>query len=172
MIRFLKKNSSQSPSSWDLIFLFLALFTRICFGADDSDLPLGKPTPTKTVIPAAAPKLSPSGKYVPDEILIKFKSNVSKKRKKLMLSKIGTAATLYLRKDVFKVKIKNGMTVEEVMKIMGRNAEVEYAEPNYVGEVGMNIHKQLMNKNSTEALADDKKQKDTLTPLPTLTPNQ
>ena len=83
------------------------------------------------------PTLAPNGKesdnYIPGEILIKFKDGTDRQsietiQKKLDLRTINVVPKL----NIYRMKIENGSSVEEVMKRLQEFFEVEYSEPNYM----------------------------------------
>ena len=79
-------------------------------------------------------KLSISdNKYVPDEIIVKFKPGVKDEVISNINSRRG-ASVLYTSPFAgFKrLKISKGKTVSEMVEIYSKNPNVEYAEPNYI----------------------------------------
>jgi hypothetical protein len=83
------------------------------------------------------PKLAPIGKesynYIPGEILIKFKDgtdlqSIKTIQKRLCLRTIKVVPKL----NIYRMKIENGSSVQEVMKRLEGFLEVEYSEPNYM----------------------------------------
>ena len=100
--------------------LSLALFLAFLF-ASFSQIMGAQPTPQ-------------SQRYVPDEIIVKFRPEVDESQKDLARFRVfGT------RKKAFKVlrnaevvKLGRGITVEEATQIFRNNPDVLYAEPNYI----------------------------------------
>ena len=81
-------------------------------------------------------KLSPIGKeshnYVPGEILIKFKDGTDVQTIKTIQKRLGLRTIKVVPKlNIYRMKIQNGSSVEEVMKRLQGFREVEYSEPNY-----------------------------------------
>ena len=83
------------------------------------------------------PKFAPIGKesynYIPGEILIKFKDgtdlqSIKTIQKRLCLTTIKVVPKL----NIYRMKIENDSSVEEVMKRLQGFLEVEYSEPNYM----------------------------------------
>lgn len=74
----------------------------------------------------------PRSQYAADQVLIKFKSRTTHHQ-------ISSALSFYRVKplrqipeiDVFQVQIPSDLTVEEMLALLKRNPDVEYAEPNY-----------------------------------------
>jgi serine protease len=77
-------------------------------------------------------------KYVPGEIIVKFKPNVSE-QEIAALNAVQGAYTAYTSSTAgFKIlRIPNGSTVDEMVDIYQANASVEYAEANYVASAMM-----------------------------------
>ena len=87
----------------------------------------------ETKHPKSAPKGKESYNYIPGEILIKFKDgtdlqNIKTIQKRLDLTTIKVVPKL----NIYRMKIMNGSSVEEVMKRLQEFLEVEYSEPNYM----------------------------------------
>ena len=81
------------------------------------------------------PEFTPIGekKYIPGEIVIKFKEgtdlhSIKAIQKRLDLTTIKVVPKL----NIYRMKIMNGSSVEEVMKRLQGFLEVEYSEPNYM----------------------------------------
>ena len=71
--------------------------------------------------------------YIPGEILIKFKDgtdlqSIKTIQKRLCLRTIKVVPKL----NIYRMKIENNSSVQEVMKRLERFLEVEYSEPNYM----------------------------------------
>jgi len=74
-----------------------------------------------------------SHKYIPGEILIKFKDGTGMQRIKSIQKIIGLITIRVVPKlNIYHMKIQNGSSVEEVIKRLKGFKEVEYAEPNYI----------------------------------------
>lgn len=75
---------------------------------------------------------SPRAQYAADQVLIKFKSGITHQQ---VLSALSFYRVKPLRQipeiDVFQVQIPSDLTVEEMLSLLKRNPDVEYAEPNY-----------------------------------------
>jgi subtilisin family serine protease len=70
--------------------------------------------------------------YVPGEILVKFRSGVSKSSRNTAHSAHGSELVRrFKRFQIDHVKIPDGESVEEAIAAYGLQADVEYAEPNY-----------------------------------------
>jgi len=83
------------------------------------------------------PKLAPIGKesynYIPGEILIKFKDGTDLQSIKTIQKRLGLRTIKVVPKlNIYRMKIENGSSVEEVMKRLQGFLEVEYSEPNYM----------------------------------------
>ena len=80
-------------------------------------------------------KLNPieSLKYIPGEILIKFKDGTEVENIETIQERLGlTTIKVVSKQKVYLMKIQNGSSVEEVMKRLRNFREVEYSEPNYI----------------------------------------
>jgi len=74
-----------------------------------------------------------SHNYIPGEILIKFKDGTDMESIKDIEEKLGlTTIKVVSKQNIYRMKIQNGSTVEEVMKRLQSFREVEYSEPNYI----------------------------------------
>jgi len=70
--------------------------------------------------------------YVPDEILVKFKTDVRMGAVNNINSKYGTLVKSTLLSGTKRLKVPSGKTVDEMVKVYNSLPEVEYAEPNYI----------------------------------------
>jgi len=82
-------------------------------------------------------KYAPIGKesynYIPGEILIKFKDGTDLQSIKTIQKRLGlTTIKVVPKLNIYRMKIENGSSVEEVMKRLQGFLEVEYSEPNYM----------------------------------------
>jgi thermitase len=84
---------------------------------------------------AAAPVTKKAPKSVPDEILLKFKPEVTKKEKENTRKKYD----LTLKRTIPKIKVEklkvSPKARNKVIAALNKNPNVEYAEPNLIGEV-------------------------------------
>jgi thermitase len=86
------------------------------------------------VVPMApmADAAQPSAKYVPDELVVKFKSDTSTTAKSSLHSQ-ENAKVVSRNSDLgFEVVKLKDQSVQEAMKAYRNNPHVEYAEPNYI----------------------------------------
>lgn len=73
-----------------------------------------------------------SPEYVPGEVLVKFRSNVSRSIARATHRFIGSRSIKrFSRINVEHIKVPDGWTVEETIKMYELDPDVEYAEPNY-----------------------------------------
>lgn len=80
----------------------------------------------------AAPAEAESKNYVADEIIVKFKKGVSQSAMSALHEQKGAQVKETSRYGGYQVvKVKKG-SVEEAVKEYNKNANVEYAEPNYI----------------------------------------
>ena len=82
-------------------------------------------------------ELSPIGiehhNYIPGEILIKFKDGTDVESIRTIQETVGlTTIKVVPKLNIYRMKIKNGSSVEEVIKRLQSFREVEYSEPNYI----------------------------------------
>jgi len=76
--------------------------------------------------------------YVPDEIIVKFKSGTPESVISKINSEYGTFVKYSSSHGKFKkIGIPKGKTVSEMVEIYSRNPNVEYAEPNYIAHALM-----------------------------------
>ena len=74
-----------------------------------------------------------SHKYIPGEILIKFKDGTDVQSIKTIQERLGlTTIKVVPKLNIYHMKIQNGSSVEEIMKRLQSFREVEYSEPNYI----------------------------------------
>ncbi len=84
-----------------------------------------------------APIGKESHKYIPGEILIKFKDGTDVQSIKAIQKRLGLITIKVVPKlNIYRMKIQNGSSVEEVIKCLKGFREVEYSEPNYI----LNFH--------------------------------
>lgn len=70
--------------------------------------------------------------YVPGELLVKFKPEVSKERIPALLEEMGTQVIqVFENLSVYHLHITSGESTEAVIHKFSSLKEVEYAEPNY-----------------------------------------
>ena len=70
--------------------------------------------------------------YIPGQILVKFKQDVSQEEAQALHDRLGSTILKHFQKmNIDLVKIKSGLTVEEVIKLYQEDPNVAYAEPNY-----------------------------------------
>lgn len=85
-----------------------------------------------TQLPTLAPIGKESDNYIPGEILIKFKDGTDRQSINTIQKKLGLRTINVVPKlNIYRMKIENGASVEEVMKRLQEFFEVEYSEPNY-----------------------------------------
>lgn len=71
--------------------------------------------------------------YVPDEVLVKFKPTISEQMIKATIEAYQSRKLKRIpRIDIYQIQIPEGTTVEEMLYVLKRNPDVEYAEPNYL----------------------------------------
>src|SRR5438309_1262061 len=100
------------------------------------------PTTFSSNATAAQPSFKPSAhawphRYVPDEILVRFRESTSTFSRGLAHSRIGTSVVREFRvaKGLQRVKLPPGMTVSQALQAFGKHLDVLYAEPNYLVHV-------------------------------------
>ncbi len=71
-------------------------------------------------------------KYVPGEVLVKFKKGVASKRALAALGALGAKSAKEALPNVYQVQISTPMTVEQAVQQYEQNPDVEYSEPNYL----------------------------------------
>ena len=121
-----------------LTWLIIFLFTFSCKGQkNDLKEDLVNQTKISETQGAKHRKLFSIGKeshnYVPGEILIKFKDGTDVQSIKTIQKRLGLRTIKVVPKlNIYRMKIQNGSSVEEVIKRLKGFREVEYAEPNYI----------------------------------------
>lgn len=84
--------------------------------------------------PSSSQPLSP--RFVPSEVLVKFKPDVSPERIAAILKEAQTELIAkLLGTQIHHVRIVSGESVELVVKKLSSIQEVEYAEPNYIRQM-------------------------------------
>ncbi len=117
------------PSSNRAIMRFLMVIASLCFlAACENTSPellresAQKPSPIQALTP----------RFVPGEVLVKFKPEVTEDRVAAILQEHGAELiTEYKDLHVHRIKIARGASVELTVKRLSTLQEVEYAEPNY-----------------------------------------
>ena len=72
-------------------------------------------------------------KWMPDEIIVKFKRGISQDVIRQINQRHGTSVLSISKRGQFKrLRIPKNKTVEEMVEIYRRNLNVEYAEPNFI----------------------------------------
>ena len=75
-------------------------------------------------------------RYAPDQILVRFKPNVSTQLMSATLAAYETEEIKRIpRLSLYRVKIPDWATVEEMAQAMSRNPDVLYAGPNYIARI-------------------------------------
>jgi hypothetical protein len=75
--------------------------------------------------------------YMPGEILVKLKQDLSKAEMDAINSFYGSSTIEHIEQmDVYRIKIPNTHTVPQMVELYNRDSRVEYAEPNYTGRGG------------------------------------
>jgi len=121
-----------------LTWLIIFLFTFSCkVQKNDLKEDLVNQTKISETQGAKHRKLFSIGKeshnYVPGEILIKFKDGTDVQSIKTIQKRLGLRTIKVVPKlNIYRMKIQNGSSVEEVIKRLKGFREVEYAEPNYI----------------------------------------
>jgi thermitase len=75
-------------------------------------------------------------KYVPGEVMVKFKANVSPTEAKSLHTRLGSKLLKHfegINADL--VRIKEGWTVEKAIEVYQAEPYVKYAEPNYTRRI-------------------------------------
>jgi hypothetical protein len=73
---------------------------------------------------------------MPGQVMVKFNQGVSQEEARALHDRLGsTILAQYQKLSIDLVKIKSGLTVEEVIKLYQENPPVAYAEPNYIRRI-------------------------------------
>lgn len=121
------------PSSNRAVMRFLTIIASLCFlAACENTSPellresAQKPSPSQSLTP----------RFVPGEVLVKFKPEVSPERIAGILKETNTELITVLKgTQIHHVRIVGGESVESVVKKLSSIKEVEYAEPNYIRQM-------------------------------------
>lgn len=72
-------------------------------------------------------------RYVPDEVLVKFKPSLSRTSIEIFVSAYQAKTIEKIQRyGVYKLKVPVYMSVEETIRVMEKNPDVEYVHPNYI----------------------------------------
>lgn len=72
-------------------------------------------------------------KYISDQLLVKFKPQISGEEVDNINKKFGCKVIRYIpNQQIYLIKIPEGSSVEEMIESYQQMPEVEYAEPNYL----------------------------------------
>ena len=111
------------------VFSCFLVLTVVCAGASGGCATTGsgaRAEVTPSHISSEAPQ------YVPGEVLVKFKPEVSKERIPILLKEMGTEVVrVFENLGVYHLRITSGESTEAVIRKFSLLTEVEYAEPNY-----------------------------------------
>src|SRR3989344_2169597 len=119
------------------LFLALSIFViLVVFAIVASKLLAAEPAPNAGVSGrkpfAFSTKVDPTGRFFEDELVVKFKENISEDSRQNMLSSHGISETINLPKTkvtIFKIE---PTAREKVMEALKQNPNVEYVELNKV----------------------------------------
>lgn len=85
-----------------------------------------------TVIAASSHKI-PEIRYVPGEIVVKYKAGVGSAKAAAMNARLGTQTLKYLPNlKIYRKKLPDTMTLQQAINVFSSDPDVEYAEPNYI----------------------------------------
>lgn len=80
--------------------------------------------------------LSQGPRYAPGEVLVKFKPDVTELRVAATIAAYGSRTVKRIpRIDVHKIRIPEGVAVEQMVYILNQNPDVVYAEPDYIARL-------------------------------------
>jgi len=90
----------------------------------------------------------PQGKlYAPDQVLVKFKPTISEQMIKATIEAYQFRKLKRIpRIDIYQIQIPENVTVEEMLFMLRRNPDVEYAEPNYIAYLAKTPNDPLFNE--------------------------
>jgi hypothetical protein len=95
-------------------------------------------------------------KYVPGEVLVRFRSGTSAADISSINRSIGCEVIRQIEFiKVYHLKIISGRSVEEAVEIYNQNPRVEFAEPNYIGEAAQGVPDDPRVINNAEMWPDD-----------------
>jgi hypothetical protein len=71
-------------------------------------------------------------RFAPDQVLVKFKSTLSEEMRETTVAAYQSRKIKRIpRVDIYQLQIPEDLSVEEMLSLLERNPDVEYAEPNY-----------------------------------------
>ncbi len=71
-------------------------------------------------------------RYAPDQVLVKFKPTLSEEMRESTVAAYQSRKIKRIpRLDIYQIQIPEDLSVEEMLSLLERNPDVEYAEPNY-----------------------------------------
>jgi subtilisin family serine protease len=77
-------------------------------------------------------------RYVPGEVLVKFKPTLRNQAIEAAMAAYSTKKIKRIpRLDIYQLQISRHFTVEEVVYAMRQNPDIEYAEPNYIAHIAV-----------------------------------
>ena len=78
----------------------------------------------------------PHSSYVPNEVLVKFKSHFSAETAEATITAYDSTKIKRIPWiNVYQIQIPDYTTVEEMIFVLSQNPDVEYAEPNFIGHI-------------------------------------
>ncbi|UCC41178.1 MAG: peptidase S8 [Candidatus Aminicenantes bacterium] len=84
------------------------------------------------------PYRSKGMRYAPDQILVKFKASISEQNIKATIAAYQTKKIKRIpRINIYQLQIPKGENVEDVLYVMSRNPDIEYATPNYIAYIAV-----------------------------------
>jgi subtilisin family serine protease len=126
--------SSTSLILLSAAFILLSLFS--CGGDSQQSItgnPSGVPSDKNIQTGGSTSKSDMAARYVPGEVLVKFKTGTSASRMQVLHNALGAVKIKEIRHiGVHRIKLPHEMSVEDAIKYYKAEPDVEYAEPNYI----------------------------------------
>ena len=136
-VKLTKLFSSKPVNSYKVIIVLLAVMLLIPFcGAAFSYPSNGE---AQGADGDRLESIAPPFDFVPGEVLVKFRSGVSRARAEMIKSLAGVETTLKEigpegLEDLHLIKLGPGISLTQAIQFLTSLAEVEYAEPNYLAK--------------------------------------
>jgi hypothetical protein len=75
-------------------------------------------------------------RFAPDQVLVKFKPTLSEEMREATVASYQSRKIKRIpRLDIYQLQIPEDLSVEEMLSLLERNPDVEYAEPNYIRHI-------------------------------------
>jgi hypothetical protein len=123
-----------------IVFLYALALVSLLLGGCRPQEP--KPPAGEITIPEKREKPLDELRYVPGEVLVRFKEEVTNEEKTAIISKLGfEVIEKVILTDIYRLKLPPGVTVGEAVERLKELEEIEVAQPNYIYRIGIQEEK-------------------------------